>query len=352
MKMCYHPWVGLDISPQGQFKPCCKYRNSVANDFESYQKSDELRELREAFERGEQPDACARCWRDEQLGLPSKREMDWQYHFKEQAPALHDIKVLSVAFGNTCNLACRICSSYSSSRWTTEARKMGLAHFNHQRFYKTPQFMDNLKRIGVTATHIDIPGGEPFLADIREHREFLEHLVETRTTLPTLHYTTNCTTWPDHLLDLWYRFPQVDIQLSLDGTGPKFEYMRWPARWGEVYTNIKKYRSLRDSMDNIKLSVSHTVSVYNVLDIDAFKTWCNDMDLPEPYVGLVSTPDYLNINCLPSEVKEYISLDTNPGVSFDMFIRHVQILDKSREQSFQKTFPELWELIPESYKDA
>lgn len=352
MKMCYHPWVGLDISPQGKFKPCCKYQNSIANNFDDYWDSPELKELRQAFERGEQPVGCARCWRDEELGLPSKREMDWEYHFKKQKPNLDSIKILSVAFGNTCNLACRTCSSYSSSRWAQEARKLDLAYFEHQRFYKDAKFMQDLKHCGETAIHIDIPGGEPFLHNIPEHQNFLDHLIDTRAELPTLHYTTNCTTWPAKLVEAWQHFPEVDIQLSLDGVEKKFEYIRWPAKWKGVKENIQRFIELRDRTDNIKLSVSHTISVYNALDLDDFKLWCDEMNLPHPYVGLVTNPDYLNINCLPDEVKKYISLDTLPGTAFNMFMKHVQMLDQSRGESFQKTFPELWELIPESYKDA
>ena len=341
MPICYLPWVGLDISPQGEYKPCCKYSHSISDNYQSYRASDELNELRLAHLNGERPDGCARCWRDEDNGLPSKRQMDYEYHLNSQPPELEKTLLLSVAFGNTCNLACRICSSYSSSRWSKESKKLGadFPKFMHQRFYKTDEFGSLLKQLSGDLVHVDIPGGEPFLTEIPEHVEFLKHLVDIGNT-PSLHYTTNGTQWPDGLIDLWNHFPDVEIQLSIDGIGDKFEYQRWPAKWNEVYTNIKRFQELIVNSRNLSLSISHTVSIYNILDLDEFKDWCVSEELPSPYIGLVTRPEYLNINCSPEQFND--NLDK---IDFDNFLKYATILDKSRGQSFKETFPELWDLV-------
>ena len=343
MNICYLPWVGLDISPQGEYKPCCKYSHSLGDNYSSYRASNELNKLKSDFLEGKKPSGCSRCWRDEESGLPSKRQMDYEYHLNSTPPELEQTLLLSVAFGNTCNLACRICSSYSSSRWSKEAKKLGkdFPQFEHKRFYKTEEFKSLLEKLSGHLIHIDIPGGEPFLTEINEHVDLLKHLIDIGN-LPSLHYTTNGTQWPDNLIELWHHFPEVDIQLSLDGTGPKFEYQRWPAQWSIVYENIKKFQELEHNFPNICLSVSHTVSIYNVLDLDKFKQWCEDEELPQPYIGLVTRPEYLNIKCAPEDFKNSLA-----NIDFDNFLKHATILDNKRGQSFKDTFPELWILIKE-----
>lgn len=346
MNICYQPWVGLDISPQGEYKPCCKYSHAISDNYNDYRNSDELNQLKLDHLNGKRPDGCARCWKDEDNGLPSKRQMDYEYHLNSQPPELEKTLLLSVAFGNTCNLACRICSSYSSSRWSNEAKKLGalFPKFMHQQFYKTDEFKSMLNDLSGDLVHIDIPGGEPFLTEIPEHIEFLKHLIAIDNT-PSLHYTTNGTQWPKGLTKLWNHFPEVDIQLSLDGTGSKFEYQRWPAKWDIVYENIKQFQELSNKHQNIRLSVSHSVSIYNILDLDNFKTWCDAEGLPIPWIGLVTKPEYLDIKCAPENFKD--NLD---NIDFDNFIKYVNILDSSRGQNFKTTFPELWNLINDRKK--
>jgi MoaA/NifB/PqqE/SkfB family radical SAM enzyme len=164
--MCYHPWVGLDISPQGAFRPCCKYQTAISNTLDGYLTSDELHKLRADFISGSRPAGCHRCWRDEDAGIESKRLLDFKYTFDNKIPATDHIQILSLPFGNTCNLACRICNSGSSSKWREEAIKLKtelpeIQVRDHVKFYDNNKFMDPILDLLPGITHIDIPGGEP-----------------------------------------------------------------------------------------------------------------------------------------------------------------------------------------------
>lgn len=369
MKMCYHPWVGLDISPQGEFKPCCKYSTSLANNIDEYESSQELIQLRQDFLSGQQPAGCARCWRDEAAGLPSKRTLDNEYVFNNQQPDLTSLKVLSIPFGNTCNLACRICNSYSSSRWGREETKLK-HHFpdivinGHSKFYKDADFIQSIIDRTKNVVHVEFPGGEPFYADQEAHHNLIIHLENQGAENISLHYITNGTKFPDRALtDAWKRFKKVDIQLSIDGTRDQFEYNRWPADWSTVVHNIDRYLELKNSNANIQLSISHSVSIFTVYYLPEFLEWCSANHLPEPYLGLVSRPDYYSITTLPTTAKEAIE---NKFKSYDVLqpivramwarddshlldntIKYVKILDKQRKQNFAKTFPELYQLLGE-----
>jgi len=368
-KMCYHPWVGLDISPQGEFKPCCKYTKSMASSLKDYNTSLDLAQLRQEFLDGKQPTGCQRCWRDEDSGIASKRELDFKYQFNDQVPSLDSLKIISIPFGNTCNLACRICSSYSSSRWSKESTRIkhifpDTAIFPPTKFYRNPEFMQEIKDAMSDVVHIDIPGGEPFYADKTIHLDFLNSVKHPSNV--NLHYTTNATKMPsDDIKQAWAKFKRVDIQLSIDGLRKEFEYNRWPAKWSDVVLHIGMYLNEIAKNKNLKISVSHSVSIFTVYYLPEFLNWCRKHNLPDPWLGLVSNPIYYDITVLPDEAKQAIDkkfdmfdlpqLESirqamwakDNSSQLDKFIKHVKILDTQRNQNFTDVFPELYQLLGE-----
>jgi len=355
---CAHPWAGLDISPQGDIKPCCKYAVTVGKNLKEYANSEHLKKLKDDILHNKNPEGCKRCWDDESAGLPSKRILDNQYIFKDSAP--NTIKVLSLPFGNTCNLACRTCSSYSSSKWLADEKKLVkkfplIKLHDHKKFYKDHDFLEHIKKITTDVSHITFPGGEPFITGIDEHLFYLDYLIETgRSNKISLTYITNCTTFPENKLwDKWKHFEHIEISLSIDQFGKKYEYIRFPAVWAEVYDNIKKYQSKQ--ADNFKLSISHTVSIFNVLYLNDFLLWCYKEKLPRPYLGMVESPSQYNIKNLPNLTKKTVEKllapkQFEPVINFmnqpadqpiENFTDWVQELDSLRNQSFSQIFPEL-----------
>lgn len=364
--MCHHPWVGLEIGPQGEFKPCCKYKDSIATNLKDYLASEELSKLKSSLSANEKPNGCQRCWDDESAGLPSKRQLDNQYVFGGVEPNHSSLKILSFAFGNSCNLACRTCDSYSSSTWIVESKKLekhipDIKIHQHKRFYQDLQFIKELKDISGDVMHVEFPGGEPFLAGISEHLDFLDFLISKNPQEVSLHYMTNATIFPsDEFWSRWSKFKKVDVQLSIDGTVDQFEYLRWPAKWPAVEDNILRYISLRDQINNLQLSISHTVSIFNVYYLPEFIKWCLQNRLGKPYLGLVADPSVYNIRSLPMSVKdkvtEKISRFKLENVVSYMYEQDLtadanwvitELLDQQREQSFSNTFPEFYQILKE-----
>jgi molybdenum cofactor biosynthesis enzyme MoaA len=348
---CSLPWIGLDISAQGHYRPCCKYDGIVAESYHDYTSSQELAELKQQFINGQRPKQCNRCWRDEDLGIQSKRQLDQKYVLNNCNINLENSKFLTIGFalGNTCNLACRICGSHTSSRWLPEAEKMqsklpSIPIFEHKKFYKDQEFLDQLSVFADTVIHVDIYGGEPFLTGLKEHKEFLTQLLPRANEI-SIHYTTNCTIFPDEeFWLLWNNFKNVNIQLSIDGTDNDFEYSRWPASWNECYVNIKKYQFKQQDLSNLQLSVSTVVSIFTINNLDEFIQWCETEGLPYPYLGIISKPEYYDITVLPQEVKKEIASRLNlPAIVDHMFSidnshllpitkKYIDVLDQHRNQ--------------------
>ena len=362
------PWQGLDISPQGEYKPCCKFSTSIASSMEAYRSSKELAQLKESFLSGEKPVHCNRCWDDEAAGKQSKRQSVDE--LLNEVDFNDEFKIVSFAFGNTCNLACRTCKSYSSSKWTIEATKLKaifpeIRIYSHQKFYKDSILMAQLLDLTKNAVEYEFAGGEPFYSGMSEHTKFLEQLINHNPSQMTLRYITNATTFPNkNIFNYWKCFKHIDIQLSIDGTGDKFEYLRWPAKWDQVYENIKKYQMYQADHTNIQLSISHTVSILNVYYVEEFLEWIATENLPNPYLGLVARPDYFNIATLPDRVKEIVSaklisnetssvkrflLSKHSQPQDSMFSKWISGVDGLRNQSYQKTFSEFANILINSH---
>lgn len=361
---CPQPWVGLDINAQGKIQPCCKYEESISDDLNDYFNSPLLLELKQQFLNNEKPIGCKRCWDDERAGLASKRQLDIKYLLNYNVQDLDSIKILSLPFGNTCNLACRTCSSYSSSKWSVEERELvnyfpDIKIHQHKKFYKDKNFIETVKSVSEEVLHITFPGGEPFITGVDEHLNYLSYLIDAKKSSNiSLTYITNCTTFPaKEFWEMWEKFKKVEIQLSIDGIEDKFEYIRWPANWDHVYNNIKKYISVQGN--NFSLSISHTISIFNIFYINEFVIWCLKNKLPKPYFGLVEKPFHYNVINLPPNAKSFVEKKLKPypeivkfmnnknNLEVEILKKNIEIIDKQRNQTCENVLPELWKFLNE-----
>jgi len=298
---CYNAFLGLDIDSGGRLKPCCKFEEqyiphfNILQGISGYKDSKFLKDLQNQFLNDGKPAGCIRCWQEEDAGVKSKRQMDYERHkdsFDQHDFTKTEFKNISLAFGNLCNLSCRICGPASSSKWATEMKKIDGKNYPIYEWFRDHAVMSDILENTQQAIHFDIPGGEPLLVDIQEHFDLLQKFKKNNSARNiSLHYTTNGTNYPkDQHLKTWQAFKEVDIQISIDDIKERFEYNRWPAKWATVYNNIKKFQKLKDQEKNIKLSISFTVSAFTILYADEFYSWCLAEGLPEPWMGRLHDP--------------------------------------------------------------
>lgn len=370
---CYNAFLGLDISPRGDLKPCCKYQHksipkfNILQGISKYKDSKFLKDLQTQFLNNSRPAGCIRCWQEEDAGIKSKRQLDYERHetsFNEHDKSTTIFKNISLAFGNLCNLACRICGPHNSSKWASEMKKTDGKDYPIHDWFRDPKVMLDILENTQQAIHFDIPGGEPLLIEIQEHFDLLKKFKENGSAKNiSLHYTTNGTSYlKDRHLEIWQSFKEVDIQISIDDIKERFEYNRWPAKWGTVYENIKKFQKLKDQEKNIKLSISFTVSAFTILYADEFYSWCLAEGLPEPWMGRLHDPIYYRCSVFPTAIKkeikkklslskysevrkliEYLKYDDHKH--FTNFKKWIDLLDSERNQNFSITFPELSTLL-------
>jgi len=369
MTFCYSPWTNIDIDPQGNITPCCKFQkqyydqkfNIQTHSIVEYSNSQLVTTIKQEFEQGVWPLGCERCRIEEENNIESKRQLDytrWKHHYDLYDLNSNKFITTSVAFGNTCNLKCITCGPHASSRWQKEYYDLYGKNIPHFKFYKK-NFVQNFISQAPDIVHLDIPGGEPFLSGVDEQKALLSHYVDIgQAKNITLHYTTNAQIFPDATWwQLWAHFKEVDIQLSIDGVGARYEYIRHPAEWNTLVANVTAYQQAHGS--NIKLSVSHTVSAYNVYYLDEFFEWCYTIGLPRPWLGRVHNPhymrpevwagisrqaivDHLNTSKHPDVLNWATLMSTaNKSEFFNEFKSKLQMHDQYRNTDFDSTFSEL-----------
>jgi len=179
---------------------------------------------------------------------------------------------LGIALGNICNLRCRICGTWASSQWASdEIRRLGktVAIWEKDMLDKGawPQkatgFWQDLKQHCANIRTISLYGGEPFINI--EHLDILgEVLNDTQRKDISIEYSTNGTVFPEKHLDIIRKFRQVNIRISIDDVGARFEYQRKNAHWDKVVQNVNLFRDVPE----FQVTIGCAVSVFNALYIN------------------------------------------------------------------------------------
>lgn len=392
-KFCVLPWISLEASPIGTVRPCCLADDELVDDegekfsllsadFGAIQNSNSMRSLREQFLAGETPQTCRRCWREESAGRTSKRMHTLnrlKHILGEQTwtAAAKPLMFLDLKLGNICNLKCRICGSWSSSQFATEdiaqlPREQQKQSFAYQMLKagawprENESFWREIDRHLQDIRYIEFTGGEPFM--IQEHFDMLQGIVDRGIAdRVEIHYNTNGTQFPEQAADIWRHFKCVEIAISIDDLGLRFEYQRSNAVWSEVVFNIDRFRSLRQDYPNIQLQCCATVNVFNVRYIDQLAGWIVEQGFDFVYWNMMHDAWYFSIGCLPEGAKKAISnhlltapippqwieefariIDfMNGGASTDGFMTRMKIadLDRKRNTDFAQVCPEMAGLI-------
>jgi len=392
-KFCVLPWVSLETSPIGTVRPCCLAEQEITSDagdkfnlhtaeFGAIQNSKYMRDLRQQFLDGQQPETCRKCWHEESVGRTSKRmhTLDRLKHMLPEQEWTSDAKplmFLDLKLGNICNLKCRICGSWSSSSFAVEE----IAHdqtldrkktFHYQMLKQgrwpreNPVFWQQIANNVDNIRYLEFTGGEPFM--IQEHFDFLQRLVDLGVSKNIeIHYNTNGTIYPDHADAIWQHFKLVEIAFSIDDVDSRFEYQRSGANWQEVQRNIGLFAKMRQQLGNIQLQVCTTVNVFNVLYLETVANWIDQQNFDFVYWNMLHEAPYLSIANLPLQVKQAATnklqlANVSPahkkefermisfmqrGVSSDQqqLIATIQRLDLRRNESLRAVQPELADLL-------
>src|SRR6056300_1606857 len=322
---CILPWISIEATPMGTTRPCCLYTDEIPNinlknsTLEDAFDSKAMRDLRRSLRRGEKPEGCRNCWREEDAGKKSKREYMLE-KFKDEpvdysTNSGNDLVFIDLKLGNICNLKCRICGSWSSSKWAQEELDYEPDNKDHvardwlkrgQWPRKSPDFWDNMDELLPQIKYFEFTGGEPWM--IKQHFELLQRAVDRGFAKDIdIHYNTNTTQFPKDPT-IWRHFKHVQIAFSVDNTEERFEYERYGAKWKTANTNIKKVHALRDEGYPITTQLCCTWNVQNIYYLDEILTWANTMNFNNIHFNLMHDPWEFSLSCIPQGARSPVML--------------------------------------------
>lgn len=384
---------GLALHNSGRALLCCHSRNYLKDDagkdiywhshsLQDAWQSQTRQEIQQALEQGVRHSNCQACWDEEDAGRPSRR--------MEHNRINHDImasqtspRVLDLKLGNTCNLACRHCWPEVSSKWINEyyeisVKPTGVSRDQYLRQWDSIQLSYNrdndrlwndLRDWMPAVEYIDIFGAEPML--LSRLWEILERCVHTGSSVrQALHINTNATIWNPNYIDTLTRFKSVQLDLSIDGIGDHFEYIRHGETWSHTESNIEQFVALPRQHENISVAVCITVCTLNIWYVADMLEYFQKRNI-SVFINLVHLPEYLNIRCLPNPVKDAIvqHLDRPRAVNqfaqgliqqlknfinlehpdaqrhWQQFCHKTTKIDHLRDQDFASTFPEMYQQL-------
>ena len=183
-----------------------------------------------------------------------------------------------------------------------------------------------------------------------------------------LRYVTNGTRVPARAKELWPHFKRVGLQVSLDGVGARFEYLRHPARWDAVIANLDAFRAIADRVDVTTNATFSLLSAYYVPEVFA---WSRGHGV-RCTLNSFGEPRWLDPRALPPAAKQVVrerlaagkerrgttanSATSRPSstswtrpigavAELPSFRLRTRLQDEYRGESFEATFPELAALL-------
>ena len=414
---CMAPWVHLDVRPNGDVCPCCYFQfedhiepysietmisdwsnnyptsnclGSLMEDssIKNFWNNDKMKQLRKNMLEGKKSDFCSACYKEEELGYRSLR-MDFNQnhskHYKYVKETKEDgtferFNLISWKFevSNVCNFKCRTCAPDCSTSWGQEIKnkfdvKGELPEINVTEIYK------DIEPLYDIVEEVYFAGGEPLITDYHYH--ILNKLIEKNKTNISIFYNTNFSTFTYkgiNVFDLWDKFENLNIVISMDGFGKRGELIRKGFNWQNFLDNFKIFRTrFPYPQHNIEINcVFQVMNCFHVMDLQKElydKKIIEDLDqfkitiLFAPNILCISILDLKTKQNLSKKIKDHIKNYLLPKKAYFSINQYLSILkflnmhkkdylipyfkkymseiDNMRNENYLEVFPELQEIF-------
>jgi MoaA/NifB/PqqE/SkfB family radical SAM enzyme len=269
---------------------------------------------------------------------------------------VEQIYVLEYFPSNYCTYECIMCNGgASSARGTFELKNFNIKNklFSNPHESDFYQVLNNLVVLNLT-------GGETILQP--ELHKLIDYLIEhdiAKNVIVTM--LTNCSSFPDQLVDKFKQFKDCYYTLSIDGVEDVIEYQRRGAVWSEVSANAVKINKTFGSV------VNYVLTAVNVFSFDKFVAWVQAVHLDIVFISLENSTGYLSVEVIPDELKlpliEKLKLErsnyseqwcidlltnvidilttiTHKPYLIDRFVKHILIEDAASKKTLVEVVPE------------
>jgi len=359
--LCPAPFTAVLVDTNKGVRPCCVYDNTYLGNIKeqtisSIIKGDEWKKLKQQMSDNEWPDSCLPCKEREEVSGWSVRKLFQDGSFDITGWETGGITYLEFNGSNICNLSCLHCNAGFSSRWVSELKKTipiyksydkekqkRLSWFDAVIVYEDDKkgrsskmhlpdpelVIANLKELDLSNLRtINFKGGEPLLNS--ETIAILEYLDE-QSILGNVSVTlsSNGTYINDKIIALFKKCKKIYFNLSVDGIGDLFNYIRYgDAKFEDIEPTIAL---LNDNIHDITINCGVAVMNYNIFNLLEIKNWViglskkyNKVQGDIGFSNCVADPKYLSLRTLTDDTrKKLISFyeENNGYKEFDAVIQ-------------------------------
>lgn len=332
-----HPFTGLATREDGGIQVCCRSHPIgfiQDNTLEEIWNNENMCRIRKQVLNGERPKECEPCFSLEDQGVESLRQRHITGVIPEARINLYpnaldtlqdnytmpfNIPTIEIKLNNLCNLKCRMCHPMDSTSWNDWSavedfyikennimvdliNKHNLKIKPHlDKFEDNPNWWNSFEKLLPYFRRVEFAGGEPLMDP--QHYRILDMLSKYGDQIEVKYATnlsmlgkSNRTVW-----EYWPKFKSVAVNVSIDGIGDSYEYIRGNASWTELVDNIKQIQTI-PNISRIVGAVA--VQVSNVLILDKMiEHFLEDLGIVF-YTNIVKYPNVLCIQTLPAPLKD------------------------------------------------
>jgi len=246
----------LHIEFSGNVRPCCSakfgFGNVTVDDIDTIRsrqvQSKELCETCEIIE--------------EQSPVTSQRyTFNNTYGVRENK----DLKNIDIRWSNICNLSCRYCDTYSSSKW----RMLFNRPKNNDSW--SDNLLEDLKNRLHTVDSVFLVGGEPLLQ--KPNLRLLDMLDPSTNidilTNASVNFNKNA------IYEKLKKFKNINWNLSFDNVGDRFEYVRAGGDWSRLCMNLE---ILKDDFGVNNITFHPIYHIWNATRLQEYYEFRNEID--------------------------------------------------------------------------
>jgi hypothetical protein len=360
-----HPFTGLATREDGAVKVCCRSHPIgfiQKNTLEEIWNNDVMQRIRKQVLNNERPPECAPCFNLEDQGVESLRQRHISGVIPEARINLYpntplqplmpfEFPTMEIKMNNLCNLKCRMCNPMDSTSWNDwseiESHYKKEDNFLVQKiidlnlqnkpfldsFVDTPNWWESFEKLLPYFRRVEFAGGEPLMDPT--HYKILDMLATYGNNIE-IKYATNLTMLGKNNRTVWQYWPKfnsVAVNVSIDGIGASYEYIRGNASWAELVNNIKQIQTI-PNINRIVGAVAVQVSNVMVLD-KMIKYFLDDLGVVF-YTNIVQYPNVLSIQVLPEALKEQATINLNFAKlyiqDYKLVKEHPMLLDLTLKQ--------------------
>jgi organic radical activating enzyme len=204
-----------------------------------------------------------------------------------------DLRFIDLHWSNICNLRCVMCWPQQSSLIAKD-QKVITASVDKKNINT---IIDMIKQNQKNLKEIYLSGGEPFY--IPYNTLLLDQLENTNIPLrinTNMHWKKNNKLFKI----LTKKFKNVQLTMSVDALGDKFDYIRNGANWNRFISNLQY---VRDNTD-FEIRINSIFSVMNAIDIDkVVNFFYHDQKIKDITINILHRPTPIDAKNYPTEKK-------------------------------------------------